>query len=117
MRNYHLPTSDLIDLDMGDGTSFPSPEEIRLQTQLDMFAPGGAATNKEVHAVLLKQLTAARADAKNAKSSEYTKLAHFEGARAIENHKKWLLKELAKEDEAIAVLEAETAKRKDRSQG
>ena len=103
------PAGDLV---MADGTLFPSDKEIRIQNQLDLYAPEGTMPNPEVHAIFLKQLTMAQEENKVSKTVVYSKKIHHDAASAIEGHKKWLLETLVKEEIALEEAEAALAIRK-----
>ena len=109
--NHNTPADS--DLDMGDGTVFPSAEEIQLMAQMDLFGPEGAQPNAEVHALMAKQLEAMRAKHKAAKSALYDKKAHREVAKLVEAHRVWLVEQLEKEEMAILEAEAALARRRE----
>ena len=71
VKNYNMP--EVVDLDMGDGSLFPTPEEVKLLNQLDTFAPDGPQPNPEVHAIFTKQLEALRAKLKDVKQQLTTR--------------------------------------------
>ena len=114
VHSANNPPEPSVDLVMGDGSLFPSAEETMLQAQVELFATNGAQPNAEVHAVLVKQLAAARDRARTAKETTYTLQMHLTARKAINGHKEWLLKQLAAEENAILEAEAALAVRKEK---